>query len=141
MSFDPISAIVDAGKTVIDKIWVDAETKEQAKINLAKLAQDGEFRDLEIRMKAIVAEAQSLDKWTSRARPSFLYVIYLMILASIPMGGLYAFYPETADLMMAGVKAWLEAIPPELWALFGAGYLGYTIKRSKDKEVINRILR
>lgn len=141
MSFDPVTAIVDAGKTVIDKLIPDAKTKQVLNYKLLQLAQDGEFRELEIRMKAIVAEAQSQDKWTSRARPSFLYVIYLMILASIPMGGLYAFYPDTAGLMMAGVKAWLQAIPAELWALFGAGYLGYTFTRTKDKAVINKLLK
>src|SRR5512137_2244250 len=34
---------------------------------------------------AALSEAQSQDKWTSRARPSFMYVIYIIILAGIPV--------------------------------------------------------
>ena len=36
-------------------------------------------------MQAIVAEAQSADPRTSRARPSFLYVMYALLIWSIPM--------------------------------------------------------
>ncbi len=35
------------------------------------------------RMTAIVAEANSADPWTSRARPSFLYVMYALLLWAI----------------------------------------------------------
>ena len=37
-------------------------------------------------MSAIVAEANSSDPWTSRARPSFLYLIYVLLLFAVPMG-------------------------------------------------------
>lgn len=97
------------------------------------MQQNGEFRELEERMKAIVTEASSNDPWTSRARPSFMYVMYLMILAAIPMGFLFAFKPEVAMAVTAGVKNWLQAIPEEMWWLFGAGYLGYTTTRGYEK--------
>ncbi len=79
-------------------------------------------------------EAKSADPWTSRARPSFLYVVYTFILAAIPMGFLFAFEPETAEAVTEGVRLWLAAIPGEMWALFGAGYLGYSGMRSYDKR-------
>jgi hypothetical protein len=84
-------------------------------------------------MSAIIAEAQSQDPYTSRARPSFLYVMYALILAAIPMGVLHAYNPELAVSIATGLKAWLEALPEELWWLFGAGYLGYTGARTIDK--------
>ncbi len=87
-------------------------------------------------MSAIVMEAQSSDPLTSRARPAFLYVMYIMILTSIPMGILFALNPILAADIIKGVQAWLDAIPTEMWALFGAGYLGYTNKRSEDKQVL-----
>jgi hypothetical protein len=31
-------------------------------------------------MAAVLAEAESPDPWTSRARPSFLYVMYVLLL-------------------------------------------------------------
>jgi len=81
----------------------------------------------------MVAEASSQDKWTSRARPSFLYVMYIMILTAIPMGVVYAINQPLAANITAGVKAWLQAIPESMWALMGAGYLGYAASRSYDK--------
>jgi hypothetical protein len=118
---------------VIDKVFPDPVQAAIAKAELVKLQQDGELKELEIRMSAIIAEAQSKDPWTSRARPSFLYVMYALILAAIPMGVLHAYNPELAVSIATGLKAWLEALPEELWWLFGAGYLGYTGARTIDK--------
>lgn len=121
---------------LIDKVIPDAGKRAEAKIQLATLEQNGEFRELEIRMQAIVMEAKSNDKWTSRARPAFLYVMYTFILFAIPMGIMSVFYPVEVQLAIEGVKAWLQAIPVELYTLFGAGYLGYVKKRSDDKSVL-----
>jgi len=135
MSFDPLSAALDVGGKLIDKLIPDPAAKAKAKLDLMTLAQNGELQELETRMSAILAEANSSDPWTSRARPSFLYVIYLMILAAIPMGFLTAFSPETALAVTEGMKDWLAAIPDSMWTLFGAGYLGYAGARSLDKRV------
>jgi hypothetical protein len=118
---------------VIDKVFPDPVQAAIAKAELVKLQQDGELKELEIRMSAIIAEAQSKDPYTSRSRPSFLYVMYALILAAIPMGVLHAFNPELAVSIATGMKAWLAAIPEELWWLFGVGYLGYTGARTIDK--------
>ena len=85
-------------------------------------------------MSAILAEAKSDDPWTSRARPSFLYTIYLLILAAIPIGILSAFKPEMATQIASGMQAWLGAIPDTLWQVFGFGYLGYTGAREYGKS-------
>lgn len=136
MSLDPITALLNIGNTIIDKIFPDPEARDKAKIELLKLQQEGEFKALEARFSAIVAEAKSQDKWTSRARPSFLYVMYIMILAALPMGVFYAFNPDTAHAIATGLQEWLKAIPESLYALFGAGYLGYAGARSYDKKTM-----
>lgn len=119
--------------SIIDKIIPDPKVAQEAKFNLLKLQQDGTLKEAEIQLSAILTEAQSQDKWTSRARPSFLYVIYIMILSAIPMGILHAFNPNLASSIAEGMKLWLQAIPDALWTLFGAGYLGYSFSRSFDK--------
>ncbi len=108
------------------------ELKRQ--MTLAMMAD--EQKTLEVSMSAILAEAKSADPWTSRARPSFLYVMYAMILAAIPMGIVSAIHPETAIAIADGMQAWLGSIPEGLWAVFGAGYLGYSASRSWDKKNI-----
>lgn len=134
ISIPLIDGIFDIGGKLIDKLFPDPVERDRARAELVALQQQGELKELEVRLSAILAEASSADPWTSRARPSFLYVIYLMILASIPMGVLYALAPEVAGGITAGMQAWLAAIPDSLWALFGAGYLGYAGARSWDKR-------
>jgi len=133
MSFDPITAVLGIGDKLIDKIFPDKVKAAEAKLQLVQLEQTGELKELEVSMSAILAEANSKDPWTSRARPSFLYVIYLMVLFGIPMGFLSAYDPQMAINIANGFKAWLAAIPEALYALFGAGYLGYTGARTYDK--------
>lgn len=120
-----------AAKGVSVRFASDAEIARMAE--MLELQQAGEFKELDARFTAIVAEANSNDPWTSRARPSFMYVMYLMILTAIPMGFLFAFRPDVAMAVTAGVKGWLAAIPEEMWWLFGAGYLGYTGSRTFEK--------
>ncbi|OQB44981.1 MAG: hypothetical protein BWY00_01802 [Firmicutes bacterium ADurb.Bin153] len=86
------------------------------------------------RLSVMVAEASSPDKWTSRARPSFMYVIYILILGSLPFAG-FTVYDEGAALKyVQGFQNWLNAIPTELYTLFGAGYLGYAGLRTYEKK-------
>src|SRR3546814_3972724 len=80
---------------------------------------------IKTRMTAIVAEAGSADPWTSRARPSFLYVMYALLLWAIPMGLIAAARPDMAKGIADGMNAYLAGIPEPLYALFGTGYLGY----------------
>jgi hypothetical protein len=132
---DAISnTIVGTIGKVLDRVLPDDKAKAEAQLELAKLQQSGELQELTIRMSAIVEEAKSQDPWTSRARPAFLYVIYVMILFAIPMGVLTIFNPQAATTLIAGFKEWLNAIPNVLYELFGAGYLGYCGARSWDKN-------
>jgi hypothetical protein len=130
--------LMQMGATIIDRIFPDKEKqateRAQAELAIAQLAQEGKLREMATEMSAIIAEAQSPDPWTSRARPSFLYVIYVMILAGIPMGILSAFKPDMAQAIAAGMRAWLSAIPSDLYTLFGVGYLGYAGTRMFEKR-------
>lgn len=117
-----------------NKFIPDPQKKAEMQLELVRMAQSGELEQAKTQMSAILAEANSADPWTSRARPSFMYVMYIMILASIPMGILYAVAPATAMGIAAGMKSWLAAIPDSMWMLFGAGYTGYTISRSVEKS-------
>jgi hypothetical protein len=133
------NAVMGAIDTVADKFFVDAKDKEAFKMQALKMAQDGKFREQENKLSVILAEAKSADPWTSRARPSFLYIMYILILFSIPMGILSVFKPDTATQVATGMQAWLNAIPDGLWGVFGAGYLGYVGAREYGKsKLINK---
>jgi hypothetical protein len=119
--------------SIIDKIIPDKEAQARAKLELIALEGTQEMKMIEAQLQAIVAEASSKDPWTSRARPSFLYVIYILLLAALPMGVLSAFSPDTARDIAAGMNAYLSGLPEPLYALFGTGYLGYTAARQWGK--------
>lgn len=126
--------ILGLGAKIIDKVIPDKAQQAEAKLKLMELQQQGEFKEDELRYSAINTEASSNDKWTSRARPSFMYVMYIMILTAIPFGVLSALKPEIAASVATGMKSWLAALPEELWWLFGAGYVGYTGARTFEKS-------
>jgi hypothetical protein len=118
---------------IIDKIVPDPKARDEAKLKLLALQGSQELEQVKTQMAAIVAEAQSTDPWTSRARPSFLYVMYALVLWAIPMGLIAAVRPQMAADIAAGMNAYLSGIPEPLYALFGTGYLGYTAARSWGK--------
>lgn len=128
-----IGGILSVGSKLIDKLFTSPEDKARAKLELMRLEQEGNLKEIEVQLSAIMAEANSKDPWTSRARPSFLYVVYLLLLWSIPMGILTIFNPQAATDFTAGFKAWLDAIPQEIITLFGTVMLGYIGGRSWEK--------
>lgn len=128
--FDSILAPVSK---IIDKVIPDPDARDRAKLELLKLENSQELQMLQAGLSPIVAEAESRDPWTSRARPSFLYVIYLMILWSLPMGLIGALSPRTAKAIGSSMSAYLNGIPEPLYALFGTGYLGYSAMRQWGK--------
>ncbi|QZD89206.1 holin family protein [Qipengyuania aurantiaca] len=128
-----IESLIGPIASIIDKIIPDKEARAKAKLELLALEGTHELKAIEARLSAIVAEANSRDPWTSRARPSFLYVMYTVILFSLPMGVLAAFSPQAAQDIGSGITAYLRGLPDELYALFGTGYLGYTAARQWGK--------
>ena len=126
-------AILGPVTSIIDKVIPDPKERDAAKLELLRLQGSQELTLLQTQLSAIVAEAGSADPWTSRARPSFLYVMYALILFSVPMGMVAAFNPEVARAIGQGMTAYLAALPEPLYALFGTGYLGYTAARQWGK--------
>lgn len=120
--------------SIIDKIIPDKDARDRAKLELIRLQGSQDLAELQARLSAIVAEANSRDPWTSRARPSFLYVMYALILFAVPMGILAAFQPVMAQAIGHGINSYLGGLPDSLYMLFGTGYLGYTAARQWGKN-------
>jgi hypothetical protein len=128
-----LDALIGPLSTIIDKVIPDKAARERAKLELLRLEGSQELELVQARLSAIVAEAQSADPWTSRARPSFLYVMYALLLWALPMGLISALWPQAARNVAAGMNAYLNGLPEPLYALFGTGYLGYTVARQWGK--------
>ena len=116
-----------------DTIVRDPLVRERAKPALLGLHGAQDIESIKAQISAIMAEAASPDRWISRARPAFLYVMYAVILWAIPMGLIAAVQPSLAAAIATGMNTYLAGIPEPLWALFGTGYLGYTAARQWGK--------
>ena len=125
-----IDGIIGPVAGLLDKLIPGPKARDAAKLELLRLQGDQSLNEVKLQLSALVAEAQSPDPWTSRARPGFLYVMYALLLWAIPMGLIAAAQPGMAKDIAAGMTAYLNGIPEPLYALFGTGYLGYTVARS-----------
>jgi hypothetical protein len=129
-----ISGIAQPLFGLIDNLFTSDEEREKAKLALMQMEQQGKLEELKTNLSAILAEANSEDPYTSRARPTFLYVMYgcigMCFLAAF--AGIFA--PHAVNTFAANLTMMLTAIPEEMWWLFGAGYLGYNASRSYDKK-------
>lgn len=130
-----ISSVVKLGGNLIDKIFPDPEEAAKAKLELLRLEQQGDLKELEVRMSAILAEAQSSDKWTSRARPTFMYLFYIlvtMLVLVFPLIGIGL--PDQMSQFYVNVDTGFKAIPSDMWTTFTLGFLGYAGFRTYEKK-------
>lgn len=131
-----VTDILGLASVVIDKVgdlFPSKAEKDLAKVRLIEMQQRGEMADIEMGFELIKQEAKSKDPFTSRARPSFMYVFYLIVLLAIPLGIVSAFAPNTAVAIADGMRAWWDALPSELWYTFMVGFTGYSTLRTIDK--------
>lgn len=127
--------IIQAAFELIGKVIPDPQAKAEAQRKLLEMEQSRELEAEKQRYSAIVAEAGSQDPWTSRARPSFMYVFYALLIFLViilPLLGLAE--PTTMTAILGNIKLGFAAIPEEMWWTFTAGYLGYTTARSYEKK-------
>ena len=118
---------------IIDSLFPDPPKRAEAKAKIMQAELDGETAHMEAALSAIVMEAKSKDPWTSRARPSFLYVMYLVIVLCFVGGIVGIWWPDHVATAASNITNLLASIPDSLWTLFGAGYLGYTGSRGWEK--------
>jgi hypothetical protein len=134
--FAELRALADAHDLL--RLVIETRKDQLARLTWRIRQRDGVGKDAakDPRIAAIAAFFARPDRvhsWAGWLRPSFLYVCYVMILAAIPMGVLWAFAPTTAAGIATGLQRWLAAIPDPVWQLFTVGYLGYTGGRSWEK--------
>lgn len=136
--FDAIvGGIVAPILKIIDKVVPDRAQAQAIKLEFLKTENQQALDEAKMELSAILAEEQSADPWTSRARPTFLYVIYFVILMCMVGGIIGIWFPQQMHQAADNTNALLRAIPDSLWNLFGIGYLGYTGARSVDKWKAN----
>ncbi len=128
-----MSGIGTLAKDIREAI-VGAEMKPEQKVALELKVMELEQAATNAQMEMIKAEASSADPWTSRARPSFMYIFYIILLTCglvAPAIGIYR--TQEMSIFFTNMALGFKAIPDNLYGLFGVGYLGYTGFRTFEK--------
>ncbi len=79
MSLDPISAALDLGNTLINKIFPDPAQASQAKLELLKLQQSGELATMTAQTDINKQEATNQSVFVSGWRPAIGWVCALAL--------------------------------------------------------------
>lgn len=74
MSLDPISAALDLGGKVIDKLFPDPAQRDAAKLELLKLQQSGELAEMTAQTNINAIEAASSSLFVSGWRPAIGWI-------------------------------------------------------------------
>lgn len=131
---DPLSQGIGLVRDVIGRIWQDPAERAKAEMAFEQAERAGELEYFKARLSTIVAEANSKDPWTSRARPSFMYVFYAVVLTmGVFAPALGVFAPSHMTAFYSNVAAGFQAIPEAMWTTFTIGYAGYAASRSYEK--------
>lgn len=104
MSLDPVTALLDIGGKVIDRIWPDPTQAANAKFELFKLQQSGELAAIAGQLDINKVEAANPSVFVSGWRPFVGWVCGL--------GLVYSFIGQ--PLLAWGSVNWDFAIPPVL---------------------------
>lgn len=120
MAVDPVTAALNLGGQLIDRLWPDPERRDQAKLALMELAQKGDLAELTGRAEIIKTEAASQHWLASNWRP----------LLMLTFGG----------LIVARWFGWAapnlsEAEYLKLWSIVELGIGGYVVGRSAEKVI------
>jgi hypothetical protein len=118
--------IADSAAKILSLFKVDpnlkaANEEKLAEIQAELLSKQMDAATVEIQAASanIRADAESGDKFTARARPSFMYIIELILFWN------YIVAPLLGKTVLV--------LPDSLFWLFGSAILGYTGARSWDK--------
>lgn len=115
---DPITAALNVGGAIIDRLWPDPEKKAAAQIELLRMAQAGELTEFTERAGIVRAEAASSHWLAANWRPMLMLVFGGLIVAR--WFGFAA--PELS-----------EAEYLKLWDIVEFGLGGYVVGRSVEK--------
>ena len=124
--------IADGVAKIISLFKLDPNVAAQHAEELAKIQadlvakqMDAATAEVQAARDTIVAEAQSGDSYTRRARPSFMYLVEFILAFNFIILPLIQMLSHQALSPMA--------LPSPLLWLFGSAILGYTGARSWDK--------
>ncbi len=128
-----VGGLSSLAQTIINKFVQDPGAKAAAleqiqkdNIEIQQMQNDLEIKLNDIAGQNIRADSTNGDKFTERARPTFMYIIEFILVFN------YAVIPVAE---MFGSKVVPIVLPADLLTLFGVCVTGYVMARSVDKTL------
>ncbi len=136
MSFDPISALFDLGKSAIDKIWPDPIKRAEELRKLEEMKQRGDLEELNAQVKLLTGqmevnkiEASSKNVFVAGWRPFVGWVCGLGLAYASIIEPLMRFIASTN-----GYTGEFPVIDTSITLQVLLGMLGLGVMRTREKE-------
>lgn len=120
MAAEPITALLNVGSQLIDRLWPNQADADKAKLELMAMAQRGELAELAGRAEIVKTEASSEHWLAANWRPILMLTFGALIVAR--------WFGWAAPNL--SVEEYLK-----LWDIVELGIGGYVIGRSAEKVV------
>jgi len=118
MAADPVTAALNIGSQLIERLWPNPADADKAKLELMAMAQRGELQELAGRAEIVKAEAASEHWLAANWRPILMLTFGALIVAR--------WFGWAAPNLS-------EAEYLKLWSIVELGIGGYVIGRSAEK--------
>jgi hypothetical protein len=118
MAADPVTAALNIGSQLIERLWPNPAEADKAKLELMAMAQRGELQELAGRAEIVKAEAASEHWLAANWRPMLMLTFGALIVAR--------WFGWAAPNLS-------EAEYLKLWSIVELGIGGYVIGRSAEK--------
>jgi len=140
MSLDPITALLDIGRTALEKFVADPQAKANALFKMQELADKRDSEQLQAEVQLILGqieinkiEAASSDLFVSGARPFILWVCGVSLAYSFLVEPLMRFFAQVVFKYDGAFPALqMGELTTILMGLLGLGAMR-TIEKLKDK--------
>lgn len=117
---DPVTAVLNVGSKIIDRLWPDPAQRDAAKLALLEMTQKGELAEFTSRADIVKTEAASEHWLAANWRPLLMLTFGALIVAR--------WFGWAAPNLS-------EAEYIKLWSIVELGLGGYVIGRSAEKIV------
>lgn len=133
MALDPVTAVLDIGGKLIDRLWPDPATRDAAKLEMLKLQQSGQLAEMMEQTAINKIEAANPSTFVSGWRPAVGWVCVAALIYTFIAQPLLSWYSESKGI----------PVPPTLdlgtlITLLG-GMLGLSSLRTIEK--VNEVAR
>jgi hypothetical protein len=137
-----VDTIIGSVGNVLDNLFTTDDEKQKNKIALTQitlaaaqaereLAADLEkayLEDAKDMRRQLRVELQSQDAFVRRARPTFNYIFYTVLIFNFIFIPIYQ--------LITGSSLDVIELPTELWTVFGVGFIGYGYLRTVEKTAV-----